>query len=208
MTKDVHFKGSKQYNKAHKHDYSQKVAKHKRSSKTSALPAAHTTGLAPFHHYQPHEMSYTTDPHSPRRPRHEPGPPRSHQYQTSDSSTATNLQSPYGSSGNNYGRLIDNQPVYNSAMYGGGHPNAGAPLQSLNYPYPAPTTHSNYHAGAPSQSLDYPYPAPIPNTGYQAGSSDREGECRSTRPTERSGYPSTKPAQKRPLAPGYRDDVY
>ena len=190
MIKDVHFKGSKRYNKAHKHDYSEKVPKHKRSSKASALPAAHTTGLAPFNQYQPHGMTHATDRHSPKRPRHEPGPPSSHQYQTSDSSTATNLQSPYGSSGNNYGRLIDNQPVYNSAMYGGGHSNVGAPLQSLKNPYAAR--------------------APAPHSGYHAGSNDREGGRRSTRPTEIPGYTSTKPRPNGsgPLAPGYRDDVY
>lgn len=71
-------------------------------------------------------------------------------------------------------------------MHDGVHANAGAPLQSLDYPYAAPATHSNYHAG----------------------SSDKERERRSTHPTETSGYTSTKTSQKRPLAPGYRGDVY
>lgn len=187
MTKEENTKGSKRH-RARKHDTSRNGPGHRQSSKASASPHAHTTGFTPINQYQPQEMTHATDRHSPRRLRHEFGPPRNHHYQTSDTSTATNFQSPYGPSGNNYGRLIDNQPMYKPAIYGGGRPNAGAPSQSLDYPYAAP--------------------APAPHSGYHAGSSDREGERRSTRPTEISGYPSTKPAQKRPLAPGYRDDVY
>ncbi|KAK0515591.1 hypothetical protein JMJ35_001625 [Cladonia borealis] len=180
---------------------------------------------------EPKHKQNTNYTNSPNGPRHEHSPPRSHHYQTGDSSTATNFQSPYGQSGNNYGRPINNQPAYNSAIYGGGLANAGAPLQSSDYSYPAPTTHSNYHAGAPSQSLGYPCaapaltpysnyhasaplqslgypypaPAPTPHSGYHAGPSDREGERRSTRPTETSGYTSPKSTPKGPRDPGGRD---
>ena len=196
-------------------------------------------GKALKHHDSHNEPKHKRNTHytdSPNGPRPEHGSPRSHHYQTGGSSTATNFQSPYASSSNNYGRVIENQPAYNSAPYGGGLANAGAPSQSLGYSHaaPAPTPYSNYYAGAPSQSLGYllaapaptpysnsqagvpsqsfgnPYtaPAPTPHSGYHAGSSDREGERRSTRPRETSGSTSTNQRPPGPRGPGGRDDVY
>ena len=203
MIKDENTPGSKRHRAREQLTY-------RRSSKASAPPPAHMIGFTPINQYQPHEMTHATDRHSPRRSRHEFSPPRSYHYQTSDSSTATDFQPPYGPSANNNDRLIDNQPAYNSATYGGGLANAGAPLQSLDYSCSASTTHSSYHAGAPLQSLDYSYaaPAPTPHSGYHAGSSDREGERRSTRPIETSGYTSITPRPPGPRGPGGRDDVY
>ncbi len=185
MIKDAIAKGSKRHGDS-EHDASRDGPGHRQSSKASAFPPAYTTGFTPINQYQPHEMTHVTDIHSPRRPRHELSPPRSHHYQTSNSSTATNFQSPYGPSGYNNGRLIHNQPAYNSAIYSGGRTNTGPPFQSPNYPYAAPTSHSDYHAGW----------------------SDKGGERRSTRPTETLGYPPITPRPKGPLAPGGRNDIY
>ena len=157
-----------------------------------------------------------------------------HHYQTSCSSTAANFLSPYGPSGNNYGRPIDNEPTHNSATYGGGFANAGAPSQSLDYPQAPPPPYSNYHAGTPLQSLGYPCaaappppysnyhaaapsqssgysytaPASTPHRGCHAGSSDREGERQSTPPTETSGYTSTTPGQSGPRHASSQDKVW
>ena len=207
---------------------------HGQSSRAPASPPAHTTGFYTDNQSQTRVATHATDRHSPRRPRHEISPPRSHHYQTGDSSTVTNFQSPYVPGGNNYGRVSDNQPAYSAAPFGGGLANAGAPLQSLDYSYPAPTTQSNYHAGTPSQSLGYPRAAPAPTpcgnhqagapsqssgypytapartpySGYHAGSDDREGERRSTRPGETSGSTSTNQRPPGPRGPGGRDDIY
>ena len=204
---------------------------HERSSRAPASPPAHTTGFYTDNQSQTRVATHATDRHSPRRSRHEISPPRSHHYQTGGSSTATNYQSPYGPStatnyqspygpstatnyqspygpsGNNYGGPINNQPAYNSAIYGGGLANPGAPLQSSAYPYPAPITHSNHQAGAPSQSSGYPSAAPAttPHSGYHVGSNDREGERQSTRPGETSGSTSTNQRPPGPRGPGGRD---
>ena len=185
MIKDAIIKGSKRH-RAREHDASRNGPGHRQSSKASAFPPAYTTGLTPINQYQPHEMTHPTDIHSPRRPRHKLSHPRSHHYHNTNSSTATNFQFSCGPSGNNDGRLIENQPAYNSAVYSGGRTNAG-PL---------------------FQSLDYPYVAPKPHNNYQAGWSDRDGERWSTRPTKTSGYPSIKPRPKGPRDPGGQDDIY
>ena len=185
MIKHANTKGSKRH-RAREHDASRDGPGHRQSSKASAFPPAYTTGFTPINQYQPHEMTHATDIHSPRRPRHELRPPRSHHYQTNDNSTATNFQAPYGPSGYNDGMLIGNQPAYNSALYSGGRTNAGPPFQSLDYPYAAPIPHSDYHAGR----------------------SDRERKRRSTRPTEILSYRSIIPRPKGPRAPDGRHDIY
>ena len=185
MIKDATTKGSNRH-RVCEHNASRNGPEHWQISKASAFPPAYTTGFTPINQYQPHEMTRATDIHSPKRPHNVISAPRSQNYQTSDRSTPTSFQSPYGPSGNNDGRPIDNQHPYNSAIYGGGRTNAGPPFQSLNYPNVAPRPQSDYHAGW----------------------SDEGGERQSARPTETAGYPSMTARPKGPRDPGGRDDIY
>ena len=167
-------------------DASQNEAVHGQSPESSPLPPAHTTGFTPINRPQPHERPSTTVTRSSRRPRHELSPARDYHYQTSESSTATNFPSPYGPSGNNDGRFIDNQPAHNSATLGGGRTNAGPPFQRSDYPYGAPNPHSDYHRER----------------------SDGGENRRRTGPSETSGYSYILPKPKSPRGPEGRRDGY
>ena len=182
-----------------KHDASQNGPGHEQSSKALVVPPANTTGFTPVSQHQPHERTHATDTHSRKRSRDETSHPGSHHYQiTSDSSTASNFQSPYGPSGNNDSRLIGSQLAYNSATFRGGHTNTGPSFQSPDYPYGAP----------PPYSPDYPYGASPPYSDYHPEQKDRRAKGRSTGPPETSGYSSITPRPKGPRDPGGRDDIY
>ena len=167
-------------------DASQNEAVHGQSSEASAFPPAHTTGFTPINQDQRYERTRATDRHSRKRSQEEPSPPRSRHDRISESSTATNFPSPYGPSGNNDGRLIDNQPAHNSATLGGGRTNAGPPFQRSDYPYGAPNPHSDYHRER----------------------SDGGENRRRTGPSETSGYSYILTKPKSPRGPEGRRDGY
>ena len=194
-------KSSKQP-RTREHNASQSGPGGGQTSETPAFPPVHMTSFTPVNQYQPRETTHTTNMHSRKRSRDKVSPPRSHHYQNSDSSKATNYQSPFGPSGNNDGRLIDNQAAYNSIAFGGGRTTAGLPFQSSEYPYGAPTpyseyqpeSHGAYHSG--------------PHSDYHPEKGDRQAKRRSTGPPETSGYSSTTPRPKGPRDPGGRNDIY
>ena len=187
--------------RARKDDASQNEPGHGQSSESSALPPAHTTGFTPVNQYQSHERTHATGIHSRKRSRNELSPPRSHHYQNSESSTATGFPTPYGPSGSNDGKLIDNQLAYSSATFGGGRTNAGPPFQSPDYPSGAPIPYSYYQ---PETHSDY-HPEPH---DYHPEQSGRGAKRRSTGPPGTSGYPSITPRPKGPRDPGGRNDIY